>query len=260
MKKNTVAIICSTILIGVFFASSCLALEFGARANYWFPSFRGDLRVDKDSIPGTQMDLKEDLGVKNENIPFIEAYFGVGKHEITFMYAQVNFSGTKFVDKPIIFDGRLFNPNSLVESELNTKMLDLEYQYKIVNFKNILAGLTIGLIGKVKYFDGSARLRSTTTGSTYDNTQDIHAPIPMIGLGAKIGILANILEARAKITGMGYSGSFFYDAMGDVAITPFPFVDVHAGYRAMSLKIDNISDIYANMNFSGPYIGIAVGF
>lgn len=205
MKKNIPAVICATILIGVFLASSCFALEFGARANYWIPTFKGDLRVDKNSVRGTEIDLKDDLGVKNENVSFVEAYFGVGKHEITFMYAQVNFSGTK-------------------------------------------------------YFDGNVRLHSSTIGSAYDNTQDIHAPIPMIGLGAKIGLLANILEARAKIIGMGYSGSFFYDAMADVAVTPFPFFDIHAGYRAMSLKIDNISDVYANMSFTGPYIGVAIGF
>jgi hypothetical protein len=86
-------------------------------------------------------------------------------------------------------------------------MIDLEYQYKLLNFKNILAGLSLGIIGKVKYFDGDVRIHSSV-GSENDTQKDIHVPIPMIGVGAKIGLLANILEARAKVTGMGYSGSF----------------------------------------------------
>ena len=82
----------------------------------------------------------------------------------------------------------------------------------------------------------------------------------MIGVGVNIGLLANILEARAKVTGMGYSGSFFYDAMADLSVTPFPFLNIHGGYRAMSVKIDNISDIYVKMDFYGPYVGLAVSF
>jgi hypothetical protein len=82
----------------------------------------------------------------------------------------------------------------------------------------------------------------------------------MIGLGVNVGILADILEARAKITGMGYSGSFFYDAMVDISLTPVPFLNIHGGYRAMSLKIDDVSDIYAKMDFYGPYAGLAISF
>jgi hypothetical protein len=143
-----------------------------------------------------------------------------------------------------------------VESELKTSMIDLEYQYKLLNFKNIFAGLSLGIIAKVKYFDGDVRINS----SAYDTQKDIHLPIPMIGVGAKIGLLANILEVRAKVTGMGYSGSFFYDAMADLSVTPFPFLNIHGGYRAMSVKIDNVSDVYAKMDFTGPYVGLLISF
>jgi hypothetical protein len=135
-------------------------------------------------------------------------------------------------------------------------MIDLEYQYKLINFKNILAGLSIGIIGKVKYFDGDVRIHS----SVYDTQKDIHVPIPMVGVGAKIGLLANILEARAKFVGMGYCDSFFYDGLADISFTPFPFLNIHGGYRAMSLKIDNVSDVYAKMDFYGPYAGLAISF
>jgi hypothetical protein len=183
VEKNLFAVPGTLVLMTIFFTPSVYALGFGAHAEYWIPTFKGDLRVDGNGVEGTEINLNNDLGISNENFPGVEAFFGVGNHEL-----------------------RLMN------------------------------------------------------SSVYDNKKDIHVPIPMIGLGAKIGLLANILEARAKFVGMGYSGSFFYDAMADFNVTPFPFLNIHGGYRAMSLKIDDVSDIYATMDFYGPYAGLAISF
>jgi outer membrane protein len=260
MKKNLFATLGTLILMLTFYAPSVFALGFGARADYWIPSFKGDLRVDDNGVVGTEINLKDDLGVSNDNIPGAEAYFAIGDHEISLAYSRVNLSGAKNIEKNIVFNGEIYFMTSYVESELTANMIDLEYQYKLLNFKNILAGLSIGIIAKVKYFDGEVRIHSATLGPEYDTNKDLHVPIPMIGVGAKIGLLANILEARAKVTGMGYSGNFFYDAQADIAVTPFPFLNIHGGYRAMSLKIDNVSDIYAKMDFIGPYAGLAISF
>jgi len=256
MKKNLFAALGILILLTIFCAPSAFALGFGARADYWIPSFSGNLRIDNNGVTGTDINLKDDLGISNDNIPGAEAYFELGNHEISLAYSRVNLSGAKNIDKEIKFNGNTYNVSDYVESELKTSMIDLEYQYKLLNFKNILAGLSLGIIGKVKYFDGDVRIHSSVS----DTKKDIHVPIPMIGVGAKIGLLANILEARAKVTGMGYSGSFLYDAMADLSVTPFPFLNIHGGYRAMSVKIDNVSDIYAKMDFYGPYVGLAIGF
>ena len=256
MKKNLFAILGTLILLTIFYVPSVFALGFGARADYWIPVFKGDLRVDDNGSPGTPINLKDDLGISNDNMAGVEAYFGIGNHEISLAYSQVNLSGAKNINTYIKFNGNIYTAHTNVESDLKTSMIDLEYQYKLLNFKNILAGLSLGIIAKVKYFDGEVRMYS----SEYDNKKDIHVPIPMIGVGAKIGLLANILEARAKVTGMGYSGSFFYDAMADLSVTPFPFLNIHGGYRAMSVKIDNVSDIYVKMDFYGPYVGLAISF
>lgn len=256
MKKSLVATVGTLILLTIFCAPSAFALGFGVSADYWIPTFKGDLRVDNNEVVGTEINLKDDLGISNDNIPGAEAYFGIGNHEITLAYSQVNLSGAKNIDKTIVFNGDTYIAHTNVESELKTSMIDLEYQYKLLNFKNILAGLSLGIIAKVKYFDGDVRINS----SAYNTQKDIHVPIPMIGVGAKIGLLANILEARAKVTGMGYSGNFFYDAMADLSVTPVPFLNIHGGYRAMSVKIDNVSDIYAKMDFYGPYVGLLLSF
>ena len=81
----------------------------------------------------------------------------------------------------------------------------------------------------------------------------------MIGLGAHIGLIANILEARAQVTGMGYSGNYVIEAMADLSVTPFPFVDIHGGYKYIGLQVDT-SDYYMSTQFSGPFVALTVGF
>ncbi len=93
MKKNLFATLGILILVTIFFSPSAFALGFGASADYWIPTFEGDLRVDGNGVTGTEINLKEDLGISNENIAGVEAYFGIGNHEITLAYSQVNLSG-----------------------------------------------------------------------------------------------------------------------------------------------------------------------
>jgi outer membrane protein len=260
MKKILSVILGTLILFVILYAPSAFALGFGAQVKYWIPTFNGDLRVDGQGMTGTTLDMEDDLGIDKENFPVVEAFFGMGNHEFRFAYSQINLSGAKHINRPIIFDGNVYLPGAYVESDLNTNMFDLEYQYKFLNLENILAGFSLGLIGRIKYFDGNVEMRSSTPGSVNYSKENIQVPVPMIGLGLNIGILANILEARGKIVGMGYLDSYFYDGMAELSFTPVPFLNIHGGYRAMSIKIDDISDVYATMAFYGPYAGLTVSF
>ena len=99
MKKNLFATVGTLILLTIFCAPSAFALGFGVSADYWIPTFKGDLRVDGNGVTGTEINLKDDLGISNDNIAGAEAYFGIGNHEITLAYSQVNLSGAKNIDK-----------------------------------------------------------------------------------------------------------------------------------------------------------------
>ena len=256
MKKNFIVVLVTLSVMIIFCAPSVYALGLGAQARVWIPTFGGELRVDDGSVKGTEMDLQDDLGIDNEYFPGVEATFGIGDHEITVSYSLIDLSGSKHISDEIVFNGETYPAGTSVDSELTTSMIDFEYQYKFLNLENILAGFSLGLIARVKYFDGEFTLSS----SDVDSQEDIQVPIPMLGLGAKIGILADILEARAKVVGIGYDGSYSYDAMADVSVTPFPFLNIYGGYRIMSLKIDDFEDIYTEMDFYGPYAGLAITF
>lgn len=46
MKKNLFTVLGTLFLLTIFYVPSVFALGFGARADYWIPTFKGDLRVD----------------------------------------------------------------------------------------------------------------------------------------------------------------------------------------------------------------------
>jgi len=258
--KKTVFITGAAVLLLVtsVFLSPGWALEFGARGYYWFPNLYGTLRVDSNGSEGTKIDLGGDLRIGDKNFPFFEAFAGLGRHHLALMYTDVNYADSTNLSNDLIFKSRTYHAGDVVDSQVRVRMLDLEYQFDLLDLENILAGFSVGVIGKVKYIDGEAEIDDVSRGFSEKDTFGLL--VPMVGAGVHVGILADILEARAKITGIGYSGNWFYEGIADISWTPFPFLDIHGGYRIMKLDVEDVSDVYANMEFSGPYVALTVGF
>ena len=76
------------------------------------------------------------------------------------MYTQAEYSGSNTITKNIVVNGRTYNQGVTVNSNLDLKMLDAEYQYDIIKIDNILAGLSVGVLGEIKYIDSESRLNS----------------------------------------------------------------------------------------------------
>ena len=156
------------------------------------------------------------------------------------------------------FIGVTFNKGTCVKSELAFAMYDLKYRYDIVNMENLLAGFSLGPMGQVKFSTGSFKM--TAPGAGLDQSKSFNSVLPMVGVGAHIGLIANLLEARCQVTGGGYSSSnYAVEALADVSVTPFPFVDIHGGYKMVKLKMD-VNDYAMDSLFTGPYIALTVGF
>jgi outer membrane protein len=251
-RKST-AVIAGLIYLFIFTLPAG-AFEVGARGSYWFPSLKATMKAGGS---GTEVNLKDDLGIGDSNTYSVEAFAGLGNHHLSLSYTPLDYSASTNIQKPINFNNKTYTAGSSVNTDLHLKMLDAEYQYDLLNFENILAGFSINLLGKIKYLDGEAKMNSTLTG---EQKQTFAIPIPMVGAGAHIGLIAKILEARAKVAGIGYSGNYFVDALADIAFTPFPFTRLSAGYRYMKIKIDNVSDTYGDMDFYGPYLGLTVAW
>lgn len=260
MKKTNFSMV-STLVFLTFLLLTSLpsyGFDFGARGSYWRPDFSGEISVDENSIIGTNINAENDLGMGNESLPTLEIFFGQGNHHLTLTYTKADYSGENNIDRDIVFNGQTYMSNAFVKSDLKFQMLDLEYQYDFINLENVLAGLSVGILARAKFIEGEARLQAASLG--YDEKATFKVPVPMLGLGIHVGLLADLLEARVKGAGVTYSGSTFYDAQADLSFTPVPFVSIHGGYRIMKLKIDDISNVSADIEFKGPYAGLTISF
>jgi hypothetical protein len=231
------------------------AFEIGARGYYWFPSLDGKLRVDEAAIIGDTIDFENDLALEDEDYPSVEAFVGAGKHHLDLGYTKVDYSGSNVLTRDIVFEGKTYSIGDLVSSSIEYKMIDFHYQYDFIDLENALAGFSLGGVFQVKYLDGEVSLK--TTG--LDEKEDFTLPIPMVGLNLHIGIIADILEARVRGTGMTYSGDSMYELVGDISWTPFPFIGIHGGYKTFVIDVEE-EDVLLDYDMSGPYVAITISF
>ncbi|MFA6412870.1 MAG: hypothetical protein WCW53_09245 [Syntrophales bacterium] len=235
------------------------AFELGARAYVWFPDLKtADIQTTVAGIQDSNINTKDMLGIGNKTTYSAEVYGGLGSHHLSFMFTPFGYSSSSVLSAALKYNGVNYNSGTAVQSDLNYSMFDLKYQYDLINMENILAGISVGGIAQIKYSTGSFRLNAA--GSGFDQSQSFNSVIPMIGVGAHIGLLANWLEFRAQLTGGGYSsGNYSYEGLADLSLTPFPFMDIHAGYKILQLKMDT-NNYAMDTLYTGPYIALTIGF
>ena len=219
MKRSFWTVFCALTLL-LSSAVPAGAFEIGARALYWFPTMKADMKADSDAKAGTDLNLKDNLGVGSESFPTFEAFGGVGKHRLSLAYTPIKYSGSTRLASPVNFNGQTFAAGSDVNTDLKLRMLDLEYQYKFLDLENILAGFSLSAIGQIKYIDGEAKMEAPATATSADFT--VRVPIPMVGVGAHIGLLAGLLEARAKVDGRGLFPQLSLRGAGGPFLDPLP--------------------------------------
>ena len=247
-----------TLIFSLLVVVQANAFEIGARGYVWFPDLKkSDLQTIANGIEGSDINAKDMLGVGNKATFSVEAYGGVGKNHISLMYTPFGYTADNVLAAALNYNGINYAAGSAVHSNLAYSMFDLRYQRDLINMENILAGFSLGGIAQIKYSTGSFKLNSA---GQVEQSKSFNSVIPMLGVGGHIGLLANLLEVRAQVTGGGYSsGNYSYEAMADLSLTPFPFLDIHAGYRLLQQKMD-VNDYKMDTLYTGPYIGLTLGF
>jgi hypothetical protein len=227
----------------------------GVRGMYWFPDLSATAQTIISGMPETKFNLKDDLGMDDENFPSGEAFLRVGRVHFRVGYTKISYDGSETLSQEIEFNGQIFPVGDNVISSLDLKMLDAEVQVDILRPDFVSSRFYLGLIGKVKYVDVDLELASTAM----TEKEGFRVPVPMVGLAMGAGFLNDSLRFDARVSGMAYSANHLYEADAFASFAPFPYLRVQGGYRYIDLKADE-DDLLADIKLKGPYVGAQLSF
>ena len=225
---------------------------------FWQPAPDIQIASEGLGIPPTLIDFQDDLGVESEWLYEVRLILRPGRrHKFHFDYTPIKYTASTVLDRPLVFNGILFNAGQLVETDFDWKVFNLLYEYDFLYRDRWFVGFLIG----AKYNDISA----TLTSSTATEFTKAKGPIPAVGGIARVYFAPNIsLTGSVSLFDMpdeiaeDWNGDMYdIDVYGTINFTNN--FGVIAGFR--SFEIDYRVDLDAGrVDMAGWYVGGAVRF
>lgn len=256
MKKGIVLGL--ALVLAMLLAAPAGALELGVRATYWVAFMDADIKVDVNNIQGNDINVKDLLGMDSNYFTVLEAWMGMGKNYLYLGFLNTDFGGTRTINEQVTYNGVTYPVNTELKSDMDLTILDLSYEYRLLDINAILAGFDLGLVANAKLLYVDTSLYGQDNGGV--NTEALaqyNAIVPMFGVRARLGLLVNILEARAILLMQPFGEERVGDLLLDVSFTPFPFLDLHVGWRSMVIDVSK-ADYRLKHHLDGPFAGLSV--
>lgn len=183
---------------------------------------------------------------------------------IKLRYTELELAGATELNSQFIFGDQSFEKGRNINTVSDLTHIDYTFYYEI--FDNDLISIDLGI--NAKQFDGEISVEYTPQNNVSDSKQSetvefsgfvplvygrAEAGLPFTGLSVFFeGSFVAIDDSKVQDYQMGIAWEFIDNLAIDVA--------VKAGYRSMTLELDDVDDINTNIDASGPFAGIQVHF
>ena len=225
---------------------------FSIEGRYFSPHFDAKVKSDKIYYNGGTVGLKDNLGFGNDNAPEIILRY----KRLSLDYFYVHGSGHKTYsgNDVLTFGGSRYRGQ--IDSKNNLHYLKLTVTNPIKMTEDGGVTWSYGLTGM--FWKGKVS-GTDTRGRSESRSEDFGAPIPTLGLGAKVNILPQF-HGYANISGM-YAGHYghIYDFEAGIQFKPAPHFAITAGYRKIETKVKHKDD-YGKLKMNGPFAGVRFDF
>lgn len=262
MKKLLLSsIAASTLVLSTANAGMIIDAEVGV--GLWNASPNGNMMYGNG---GSNIDLESTLGLDSDKNGYIYAdidHFVPLIPNVRVEHTKLSTTGSKTLGN-IKFGNNTFSSNT--SSEVDLTHTDFIFYWGVPGLNTLSAGILDVRFGlDVKYFDGSASLKESASGTYEKVALDFFVPMGYVGATVDPPFIPASLSADVKY--ISYRSSNLYDASAKVSVNlpiPLPLIDfkLDVGYKEMSLNLDDslTGDAEIDMDFSGFFAGISAKF
>ena len=246
---KTSALLCAGLLSTAANADTLLGGYVGAQA--WNMGATGGFSQN-ENIQGFNFDDETNMGfyaALEHPIPFVP--------NIKIARTNMDTMGTANIDTQFTFGGNLYLVDANLETTVEMTATDYVLYYELLD--NSLVALDVGISAKQVEGDFIVVDENGNTGA-----ENFDGFIPMAYGKVQIGLPLTGLGLHAEGSFLSIDDDSFTDYQ--VALT-YNFVEtlaldltIQAGYRSVTLDIEDLDDIYADVEFDGAFVGIEFDF
>ncbi len=230
-------------------------VEFEGR--YWITDLTAEAKVTEFGI-GTDIDLKDDLGLKDEDFPDVRFTWYTGpKSKLRLTYFQVAYSGDETLSRTITFAGKTYTIGTRVITDLDIKYLRLGWAWQFINIAK--GKVKLGTLLEVKGALVDISLDAPYLIPPIKESEKFIGGLPTVGAALDINP-HKVVNLFAEVSGI-YAGKYgyFLDGEAGIKIIPIKYFRVVGGYRILDFKVEDDPDL-AQLRISGPFVGATLRF
>lgn len=243
-------------LVSFYGITSAAEVTFEFEGRYWITDLDASVRVIESGI-GTDFDLKQDLGVKDEDYP--EARFTWQMNpdsRLRLAYTQVNYAGHEDISRSIEFGGKTYTAGTRVNSEFDIQYLRAGW---IWQFVNLMDKIKVGPVVELKGIMADISLDAPNLVPAVSESEDFIAGLPTVGVALDINPVKKV-NLFAEISGLSAgSYGYFFDAEAGVKIIPIKNLSITGGFRIIDIEAE-YDDDFVKIETTGPFVGATLRF
>lgn len=241
MKKiNTLF---APLLVAASFTANADFIGGSVEASYWYAGLSGYAAKG-----GNKVDAEDDLNFDNES--FFELTASV-EHPVPVIpnirLRYTDLDQTTKGNSSSNFESVNAGP---VETNLDLSHFGALFYYEILdNWVSIDLGLDI------RKFNGQLKINDGTN----ESLTKIDETLPLGYISAEFAMPFTDMSFGAEISAISYSGNSIHDARVRLR-QGFSLAFIELGYRQLGIKLDDVSDLDVDLDFSGVYLSTGLDF